>query len=252
MELETANPVPDEKPNPRTWVKPAAAILAVIAHLVVLRLMMVSSHTGANSLNLAGMADQTPHGIPVDMMPSQRVSQVTPSKPDNPFDRLMTETNKTPPSKPSSSSEWPSLTQALSQVLSDDPFEPKPEKSTPSPPPTIGELTATQTQAQKAARITVANKDTETPNDLWKAIAPCWKRNATRDSIGVTLQVSFSPLGNLAKPPQIKREAGMALNDQRLRSESQAIMALSQCGPYLMAFGQSDVVINFPAGGKGG
>jgi len=63
------------------------------------------------------------------------------------------------------------------------------------------------------------------------------------------LSVSFSPLGNLAKPPEIERPNGARLDDRRLKSESLAINALAQCGPYLMAFGQSDVSVQFPAGG---
>jgi len=62
----------------------------------------------------------------------------------------------------------------------------------------------------------------------------------------VTLEVSFSPLGNLAKPPVIKRNLQSHITDRMLRSESQAITALSQCGPYLNAFGQDNVVIQFP------
>lgn len=85
--------------------------------------------------------------------------------------------------------------------------------------------------------------------DLWKAIEPCWQRVADKDTVPVTLEITFSPLGNLARPPVIKRAPGAALSDDLLRSESQALAALSQCGPYLMAFGQSGVAVTFPKGG---
>jgi len=55
------------------------------------------------------------------------------------------------------------------------------------------------------------------------------------------LEVSCSPMGNLAKPPVIRRNPSRRITDQMLRSESQAITALAQCGPYLMAFGQENV-----------
>lgn len=83
-------------------------------------------------------------------------------------------------------------------------------------------------------------------NDLWKAIEPCWRRVADKSTQSVTLQVSFSPLGNLAKPPTILRTPGTHIDDRLLRSENQAITALAQCGPYLMAYGQQDVKVVFP------
>jgi hypothetical protein len=62
----------------------------------------------------------------------------------------------------------------------------------------------------------------------------------------VTLEVSFSPMGNLAKPPVIRSDPSLKITDQALRSESQAISALAQCGPYLMVFGQENVSVGFP------
>ncbi len=96
------------------------------------------------------------------------------------------------------------------------------------------------------AHVAIDTRDNKAANDLWKAIEPCWKRLADPSTLGVTLSVSFSPLGNLAKPPVILRDPAASVSDQRLRSENLAITALAQCGPYLMAFGQSDVKIDFP------
>ncbi len=104
---------------------------------------------------------------------------------------------------------------------------------------------ATAPSAQEA-HITINDRNNATSNDLWKAIEPCWKRLADKTTLGVTLSVSFSPLGNLSRPPLILRDSNTPITDQQLRSENLAITALSQCGPYLMAFGQNDVKVNFP------
>lgn len=143
-------------------------------------------------------------------------------------------------------------------TVADDGWTPS---DTPKPAPQsladlFGEASeAQQPQAQTAspsdiqALVSVDGRESKTMNDLWKAIEPCWRRVADKNTVSVTLSVSFSPLGNLSKPPQIVREAGASLNDKRLRSESLAITALAQCGPYLMAFGQSNVSVRFPGPG---
>jgi hypothetical protein len=84
--------------------------------------------------------------------------------------------------------------------------------------------------------------------DLWQAIEPCWLRLKDKNTLSVELVVSFSPLGNLSKPPVIKRDPGRMVNPQMLRSETKAIEALSQCGPYLMAVGQQTISVRFPGG----
>lgn len=120
----------------------------------------------------------------------------------------------------------------------------------------FGQAAESQPQAQTAspsdseALASVDGRNSKTTNDLWKAIEPCWRRVADKNTVSVTLSVSFSPLGNLSKPPQIVRETGASLTDKRLRSESLAMTALAQCGPYLMAFGQSDVSVRFPGRGS--
>ncbi len=134
----------------------------------------------------------------------------------------------------------PAPAKSLSAVFGKDLFAPSPA----SPP-----KAETQHPSDQESHVKLTDQSNRTtPNDLWKAIEPCWKRVVTRDTEGVTLSVSFSPLGNLAKPPVIERPNGAHLDDRRLKSESLAINALAQCGPYLMAFGQSDVSVQFPAG----
>jgi len=125
----------------------------------------------------------------------------------------------------------------LADVFGKDPFA-------QSPP-------AAQTTKQSAtdSHVLIKDRTNVSINDLWKAIEPCWRRAADKNTLAVTLSVSFSPLGNLAKPPAIIRNPGVRLSEQQLRSESLAINALAQCGPYLMAFGQNDVNVQFPAGG---
>lgn len=77
-------------------------------------------------------------------------------------------------------------------------------------------------------------------NTLWKQIEPCWRRLATKNTHAATLQVSFSPLGNISRIA----DAAVASDSG---SEAQAIQALSECGPYVSASSQKDVRIAFPA-----
>jgi hypothetical protein len=83
-------------------------------------------------------------------------------------------------------------------------------------------------------------------DDLWGAIAPCWKRVAGADTLPVTLKVTFAAGGGLSKPPQIVRADGAAITPQSLHSEAEALAALSQCGAYPMAAGRQDVEVHFP------
>lgn len=137
--------------------------------------------------------------------------------------------------KPSDYSLSKSQPKSLAQVFGADPFQ-----------PSLPAEASAAAKAQKASHVEVKNSNSATMNDLWKAIEPCWRRVADRSTESVTLQVSFSPLGNLAKPPTILRAPGTHIDDRLLRSENQAITALAQCGPYLMAYGQQDVKVQFP------
>ncbi|ESQ90229.1 hypothetical protein ABAC460_10800 [Asticcacaulis sp. AC460] len=84
-------------------------------------------------------------------------------------------------------------------------------------------------------------------DDLWAAIAPCWRKVLDEHTVPVTLEVTFSAGGGLAEPPVILRGEASASDPKRLVSESKAIQALAECGAYPMAGGQSHVSINFPA-----
>lgn len=83
-------------------------------------------------------------------------------------------------------------------------------------------------------------------DDLWAAIAPCWRRIADSETLPVNLTVSFAGNGMLARPPEIMRKAEDASNARALRSESLAITALAECGVYQMAAGRENVSIQFP------
>ncbi len=85
---------------------------------------------------------------------------------------------------------------------------------------------------------------TGTSGDLWAAIAPCWQRVATSGTLPVTLEITFTADGHLAKPPVIDREG--AATPAGLQSEARAIAALAQCGAYPMAANEASVKVNFP------
>jgi len=83
-------------------------------------------------------------------------------------------------------------------------------------------------------------------DDLWAAIAPCWKRIAGRDALPVRLTVSFANNGLLERAPEIVRDPLAPIDVHTQLSEAQAIQALSECGAYTMAAGRENVTINFP------
>jgi len=120
--------------------------------------------------------------------------------------------------------------QSISEALNENPFDPGSQS----------------TKTIDDDHVSVNGKNSKSMNDLWKAIEPCWNRIADKNTVGVTLEVSFSAMGNLSKPPVIQRDPSTHIDDRVLRSESQAITALAQCGPYLIAFGQQNVEVRFP------
>lgn len=81
---------------------------------------------------------------------------------------------------------------------------------------------------------------------LWKQIEPCWRRLATPETHRAMLQVTFSPLGNVAQAADAT-DATDAATAFDTASQSQASRALAECGPYVGAASREDVVIAFPA-----
>jgi hypothetical protein len=131
-------------------------------------------------------------------------------------------------------------TQALSNVLPDVPAEaqPEPERtdlSRPSP------MEAVRQGGEGQGGTSSGGFD-----ELWEAIAPCWRRIADEHALPVKLNVTFAGDGMLAKPPEIIRAAEDVSNPRALRSESLAITALAECGAYQMAAGRQNVSIYFP------
>lgn len=226
--------------------KPLAVTGSVGLHLLLIWLFLLqpSSNTLAD-LDKRTFGELTQNGIDVDMYRPITVppAPAAPPKPPKPqaLAAFAAMTEPAPATASPTPLSAPSPAKSLSDVFGKDVFAPSPASSPRA---------ETQHPSNQEARVKLANQANHiTPNDLWKAIEPCWRRVATKDTEGVTLSVSFSPLGNLAKPPVIMRPTGAQLDNRRLKSESLAINALAQCGPYLMAFGQNDVSVQFPAGG---
>lgn len=212
--------------------KPLAVVGSLALHVAMVVMLILPSSGALSELDTRVAGDENVEGIDVSLF--QSATEATAPAPDmatqfTPILDTQADDGWTP-------SDTPRPSQSLADIFGEASAEQKPQAQTASPSDT-------------RALISVDGRKSKTMNDLWKAIEPCWRRVADKNTVSVTLSVSFSPLGNLSRPPQIVRETGASLNDQRLRSESLAITALAQCGPYLMAFGQSDVSVRFPGPG---
>ncbi len=227
--------------------KPLAVSGSVALHLVVVWFLLQPSSNPLAELDKRAYGQLTQTGVDIDMyrpasVPPAPTAPTAPPKPPETraLDAFAAMSQPTTAVATTALSA-PSPSKSLNDVFGKDMFAPS-----PATPPRA----ETQHPSDQDNHVKLANQvNRTTPDDLWKAIEPCWRRVATKDTEAVTLSVSFSPLGNLAKPPAIMRPSGVALDNRRLKSESLAINALAQCGPYLMAFGQSDVSVQFPAGG---
>ncbi|CAL4869741.1 hypothetical protein MMA231_04033 (plasmid) [Asticcacaulis sp. MM231] len=224
-----------------TWGKKTnkrllAVTVSIALHALLLVGLIPSSGSTLANVSTTGEGESEAEGIRLDLVGIEddgaapaRAFQA-PAAQSSPMDTFMQMTDTTAPS-----SETPSNisnpAKSISEALGENPFEAQPGA-------------AARTAAEN--HVNANNTSVKTPNDLWKAIAPCWNRIADKNTLPVVLEVSFSPMGNLAKPPTIRRNTSMPITDQMLRSESQAISALSQCGPYLMVFGQENVSVGFP------
>ncbi len=231
----------------KAYRKPVAVTGSIGLHLVLIWMLILQpSSNPLKALDKRTEGDLTQTGLNVDLVPPAPAdTPPMPAAPPKPPEPKATDAfavmTEAPPSESQTSLSSPAPAKSLSDVFGKDAFAPS------QPPPPKAD---TQHPSNQDAHVKVTNPSNRTkPNDLWKAIEPCWRRVATKDTEGVTLSVSFSPLGNLAKPPVIVRANGASLDSRRLKSESLAINALAQCGPYLMAFGQSDISVQFPSGG---
>jgi hypothetical protein len=235
----------DVQKKPKHNLRRTLAVSAsVLLHLLLFTAFAISSSkTAERDTKGEGQADVEGFQLdlvgvhhPSDAAPSQvQAQQPTPQQDAMQALQQMADQATPRDARPSDYSLSKPQPKSLAQVFGADPFQ-------PSSPPEASEAAKTQ----KASHVEVKNSNNATMNDLWKAIEPCWRRVADKSTQSVTLQVSFSPLGNLAKPPTILRAPGTHIDDRLLRSENQAITALAQCGPYLMAYGQQDVKVVFP------
>jgi len=207
---------------------------SLLLHGAVMAVLIMPASGALSTLDLRDLGDTDQKGIAIELIEpvSPRPKLAHPAQATENFVD-MTE----PPATDGWKADAAKPATSLSDIFGKDLFAQSPQAAqTTKPSPTD-------------SHIKMNNRTSASMNDLWKAIEPCWRRLADKNTTGVTLSVSFSPLGNLSKPPVIVRDPAAHLTDRQLRSESLAINALAQCGPYLMAFGQNDVSVQFPAGG---
>ena len=208
-------------------------------HVLLVLALALSTTSHLSNLNLKGDSASDVEGINVrlvDLHDSAKAGASAAQLPAPQLQRVNDFLKMTAPSMTVANNDAkPNPVKSLTDALGQNPFE---QKATSAPAP----------KSSAETHVKVSDTDNKTNNDLWKAIAPCWNRIADKQTLPVTLEVSFSPLGNLAKPPVIQRNPSAVISNQVLRAESQAIAALSQCGPYLMAFGQEHVQVRFPKG----
>jgi hypothetical protein len=226
-------------PGLKSYLTRHSKVLAVagslILHIAAVVMLIMPSSGALSELDTRIAGNENVEGIDVSLFQSADQAAAPPPDMAGQFAPML-ETMADDSWPPSNT---PKPSQSLADIFGEARAEQQPQAQTASPSDT-------------QALVSVDGHKSKTMNDLWKAIEPCWRRVADKNTVSVTLSVSFSPLGNLSKPPQIVRETGASLNDKRLRSESLAITALAQCGPYLMAFGQSDVSVRFPGTGSKG
>jgi hypothetical protein len=223
--------------------KGIAISVSVAMHALLFCALAISSNSQLADKSLKGDGEAEVEGIQLDLVGlhdsteamAQAYQPSAPQMPQMASLMQMADAN-TPPSEWSLKSSTPAP-KSLNEALGENPFQPQSQPQAQSAP---------AARNSNEAHVKVSDRSRPTPNDLWKAIAPCWNRVADKNTLPVTLEVSFSPMGNLAKPPVIRRDPSQRISDQMLRSESQAITALAQCGPYLMVFGQENVQVAFP------
>jgi len=224
--------------------KSVAVTASVVLHVLLFCALAISSASTLADKTLKGDGQAEVEGIELDLVGlhdsaeamAQAYQSPAPQTPQMSGFMQMADIDS-PPSDWAMKASTPAP-KPISEALGENPFQP--QTQSPAQP-------AAAAKTSTEAHVKVSDQSNPTPNDLWKAIAPCWNRIADKNTLPVTLEVSFSPMGNLAKPPVIRRAPSQRITDQMLRSESQAITALAQCGPYLMAFGQENVQVGFPA-----
>lgn len=83
-----------------------------------------------------------------------------------------------------------------------------------------------------SSRVGDAASGNSSAGGLWSQIEPCWNRLPMRSAMPVTLEISLSGDGRLAKPPRILRPDIRRPEEDRLVAEARALQAISACLPY--------------------
>jgi hypothetical protein len=214
-----------------------ASIGSVLLHALLLLALLPTSPKDLPSGVSLGVGSAPGNGEPYTRVELYATGPTTPSStkiktPDN----AMADALDAPLEKAKPESEALATEEAQSQLTTIG--------DTPTPPA----LVATS-EGQEAAGSDGANRGGTTAgagDNLWSAIAPCWNQIANATTLPVALKITFAADGGLAKPPEIVRAAGVAITPESLKSEAQALAALSQCGVYPMAAGRKDVNVQFP------
>src|SRR6185312_9278841 len=153
--------------------KPVAVVGSVGLHLVLIWLLLTPSSSRLAELDKRALGALTQEGMNVDLVPPAPAS--TPPMPAAPPKPPQTQAIEAfaAMSQPTTAATSPSLSapspaKSLSDVFGKDVFAPSPA----SPP-----RAETQHPSNQENHIKLANQDNRaTPNDLWKAIEPCWRR----------------------------------------------------------------------------
>lgn len=216
--------------------RPLAVVLSLLLHIAFVLAVLPHSHKGLSTSGSDGAGVGAGTGetyAAVDLygqLPSPAATTAIKAPDNTVADVLDTPVD---PAQPQ-----PTVVQATSADLPqlaqlDAPAPPLPAESTAHPAAAM---------AGRGEGGTTAG----TGDDLWAAIAPCWKRIADSETLPVALEVTFSGDGHLSKPPVIERDAAVAITPRSLKSEARAIDALAQCGAYPMAAGRVGVKVSFP------
>lgn len=88
---------------------------------------------------------------------------------------------------------------------------------------------------------------------MWSHIKPCWTRLPGSSTVAVTLELSLTAGGRLAKPPKILRPTTGRPDELRLLSEARALQAIATCLPYAETAGVAiTYTVIFPSNGDRG
>lgn len=100
-----------------------------------------------------------------------------------------------------------------------------------APIPSDADLSNARGQWREHTSGEVGGGEAASSGDLWNAIAPCWRKLNYRGQEAVTIEVILDDRGRLRGPPVVIRKPTALLTERRLRSEANALAALTACMP---------------------